>query len=195
VGGAPGAHGSYDIRHSNPGRAHSCAQPPTVPRIPLRHLRSLGRSFVLCLLVVGGTTTACADLVSPSTEVTVILPAAADLLVMIKSLDDVSSRVGPALGANSAAGDVRSKLDELRSALNAADALAADKALQRAKGALAAYQAASDSPADEAPDASVVEVALLFVEASLKRPCESFPGASIVQSGTNPTSANSCGGR
>lgn len=112
---------------------------------------------------------------------------------MIKSLDDVTSRVGPALGSN--AGDVRSALDDLRAALNAADAPAADKALQRAKGALASYQTASNSPADEAPDASVVELALLYVEASLKRPCESFPGASIVQSGTNPTSANSCGGR
>jgi hypothetical protein len=165
-----------------------------VSRRPPHSPRSPKRLSAFCLLLLTGGVAACADLVSPSQEVGVILPAAADLLVMIRSVDDVTSRVGPALGTGSAAGEVRGSLDALRSALNAADAPAADRALTRANTALTVFKNSPESANGAAPDASVVELALLFIEASMRRPCESFPGASLIDPASTSTThaAYSC---
>jgi hypothetical protein len=149
---------------------------------------------VLRLLLLAGGVAACADLVSPSQGAGVILPAAADLLVMIRSIDDASDRVTPTLGSGSAAGELRASLDALNAALGAADAPSADKALTRANAALTAFKASSEIGNATAPDASVVEIVLLYIEASMRRPCESFPGAALVDPGItrSPTVAYSC---
>lgn len=163
-------------------------------RWPLRTHRSPRRSSALRLLILAGAVAACADLVSPSQGAGVILPAAADLLVMIRSIDDASDRVVPTLGTGSAAAEVRASLDALNTALSAADAPAADKALTRANAALTAYKASPEIGGSTAPDASVVEIVLLYVAASMRRPCESFPGGALVDPVTvgNATVAYSC---
>lgn len=117
---------------------------------------------------------ACADLISAPQSVNVILPAAAELLVMVRGVGDASSRVAAGLGDRPRAADLRDALSSLESALVAADAPAVDLALTRSKAALQRFQDGEMSP-DQAPDASAIELALLFIEGSIQRPCAATP--------------------
>ena len=100
---------------------------------------------------------------------------------IIRGVDDSFSRVSSALGSGFNATQLRSELAALNVALNATDATSADEALTRAKASLAAYRT-TEMTVGDTPDADAVDIALLVVGNSMKRPCATAtasPGASL----------------
>jgi hypothetical protein len=144
------------------------------------------------LLVMCAVTATCGDLVSNPNTVTVILPAGADLLAIIEGVDDVAGRVGPTLSGASAE-RLRVALRSISSALKAADAPAADRALTEARASYDAYQQSGNALPGEAPDLGVID---LHVAAGIQRPCASNSAQSATPASVAAFSAsNSCGSR
>ncbi len=140
-------------------------------------------------------TTTCGDLVSNPNAVTVILPASAELIVLIGIVDDLTDRVAPTLSGEAGA-RMRVLLRAVSTALRATDAPAADRALTEARAAYDAYRQSSDASPGDAPDLGAIDLALIYVAAGIQRPCASNSVASAAPTSVLAFAASTgCGTR
>ncbi|HUP88255.1 MAG TPA: hypothetical protein VM100_02830 [Longimicrobiales bacterium] len=123
----------------------------------------------MILLLFAGA--GCSELVSNSESIQVALPSQEELIGLVRAVNDVATRISPSLSNPTNGPRLRSSLQSLAAALNAADGPAAAKAVDEARAALTAYLQASDLSQSETPDLSVVDLALTRVNGLLQRPC------------------------